>query len=485
MPPRRKNSGRPPARRTLARLLQTPDLARVSPGLPPDVLQGLIRHAGLERCVTLVESANPEQLTAVLDVDLWRASQPGGDEDFDADRFGEWLEALVAHDPATAARVVSRFDRSVLVTGLSQFVRVLDPGVLEPTESTDDEAADDWLHAADRPTFEVGGYILQVRREESWGAIVPLLAELSAAHGECFHDVMRGCRQLSNAGSEQDGLDELLAAPEQLRHDVALGRDDRRAARGFTSPADARAFLALARRRAEPHVNVAAVPAPADRTMANALVARGGALRPLMEYLAGRHPDVALTRGRELASLANALMAGCRLQSRSFTPQEASQAVVATCSLGLLRQSVPPDLDYLVGRDLIAVFQKGWAALHHEVSLAVAERLLAVLRGLRPGRSDTLDGLRTLQRSLEMQLAARTPWLARDALDVLATLDTPAWHGLCGLLSECPVIPEVVTAIVERRTGRVDANAFTFIATATDLDAIRAFMARVPALLAA
>ena len=84
-----------------------------------------------------------------------------------------------------------------------------------------------------------------------------------------------------------------------------------------------------------------------------------------------------------------------------------------------------------------------------------------------------------------MQLAARTPWLARDALDVLATLDTPAWHGLCGLLSECPVIPDVVTAIVERRTGRVDANAFTFIATATDLDAIRAFMARVPALLAA
>ena len=66
---------------------------------------------------------------------------------------------------------------------------------------------------------------------------------------------------------------------------------------------------------------------------------------------------------------------------------------------------------------------------------------------------------------------------------MLALLDAPAWSGLLGL-SECPVIPEAVTATVERRTGRIDAGAFNFIATDADIEAVRAFMARVPELLA-
>jgi len=67
---------------------------------------------------------------------------------------------------------------------------------------------------------------------------------------------------------------------------------------------------------------------------------------------------------------------------------------------------------------------------------------------------------------------------------VLATLDTPAWHGLLGLLGECPVLPAVVTAVVERRAGRVDPHAFDFIATAAHIDTVRAFVARLPGLLA-
>ena len=203
-----------------------------------------------------------------------------------------------------------------------------------------------------------------------------------------------------------------------------------------------------------------------------------------MEYLRERHPDVCLARAQELAFVANALVAGCRLQSRSFTPREASEAAAATCSLGLLRQPAPPAADYLVGHGLIGIFEDGWAALHREVSLFVGEALLAALRGVRIGESETLAGLHELQRSLETHLAAGTPWLALDDLEVLAVLDTPAWTGLLGLLSECPIIPEVVTAIVERRTGRVDPSAFAFIATDADIDTVRSFMGRVPELLA-
>ena len=133
------------------------------------------------------------------------------------------------------------------MTALSRFIRVHDPGVLEPTESTDDERPQDVLFAAEGLTAEVGGYIVQARREDAWDAIVGLLFELSAGDAECFHALMGGCRRLSNAGRELDGLDDLLDAPDQLLHDVTLDRDDRREARGFSTAADARAFLAIAR----------------------------------------------------------------------------------------------------------------------------------------------------------------------------------------------------------------------------------------------
>jgi uncharacterized protein DUF6178 len=514
----------------LQRILEGPELATVAPHLPPEVLYRLIRHAGLEPCVELVEALSPTQLAAVLDLDLWRAPLPGADEQLDADRFGEWVEALVGRDAAAAARGIARWDRSLTVTALSRFIRVLDPGVLEPTESTDDERRDDVLFVPDGLTAEVGGYIVQARREDAWDAIMGLLAELSAGDAECFHALMGGCRRLSHAGRERDGLDDLLDAPDQLLHDVTLDRDDRREARGFSTAADARAFLAIARQgRSRPHVNPIAAawirrgdvrssedapdplrpstqpePAPAAafseivRVLAahdlipeapRALIGTGGAgdpgaLQALMEYLRERHPDLCLARGQELAFVANALTAGCRLQSRSFTPREASEAAAAICSLGLLRQPAPPGVDYLVGHDLIGIFEDGWAALHREVSLFVAEGLLAALREVRAGESETLAGLLELQRSLETHLAAGTPWLAGDALEVLAVLDTPAWSGLLGLSSECPILTDAVVAIVERRTGRVHPSAFAFIATDADIDTVRSFMGRLPELLA-
>ncbi|PYQ46254.1 MAG: hypothetical protein DMF77_01545, partial [Acidobacteria bacterium] len=194
----------------LQRVLEGPELATVAPHLPPEVLHRLIRHAGLEQCVDLVEALSREQLAAVLDLDLWRAPLPGADAELDADRFGEWVEALVGRDAAAAARVIARCDRSLAVTALSRFIRVLDPGVLEPTESTDDERRDDVLFVPDGLTAEVGGYIVQARREDAWDAIASLLVELSAGDAECFHSLLGGCRRLSHAGHERDGLDDLL-----------------------------------------------------------------------------------------------------------------------------------------------------------------------------------------------------------------------------------------------------------------------------------
>src|SRR6188474_1606136 len=123
----------------LARLLDTPFLAQVVPHLAPETLHQLIRYRGLDACGELVTAATPAQLTSLLDLDLWRRARPGRDEQFDVDRFGEWLEVLVDTGDAVAARTVVTLDRRLLIAGLSRYVRVFDPGTFEPHESIDDE----------------------------------------------------------------------------------------------------------------------------------------------------------------------------------------------------------------------------------------------------------------------------------------------------------------------------------------------------------
>ena len=76
-------------------------------------------------------------------------------------------------------------------------------------------------------------------------------------------------------------------------------------------------------------------------------------------------------RNAELAYLANVLIAGCSIQSRPFTAKEAADAAVAVCNLGIEKSSLPDD--YLVGHDLIGVFQIGWTALYEEVGMYAAQ----------------------------------------------------------------------------------------------------------------
>jgi hypothetical protein len=87
---------------------------------------------------------------------------------------------------------------------------VLDPGVLEPTEATDDEPSESGLFATRGLAAEIGGCIVQARRPDAWDAIASLLTELSVAEQDCFDVLMRGCRRLSDGGREPDGLDVLL-----------------------------------------------------------------------------------------------------------------------------------------------------------------------------------------------------------------------------------------------------------------------------------
>ena len=93
-----------------------------------------------------------------------------------------------------------------------------------------------------------------------------------------------------------------------------------------------------------------------------------------MEFVMQHDETAYLTRSRELAFLANTLLAGSSVQSRSFTPQEASDAAACICNLGLECQPALPDA-FLVNHDLVTVFEAGWSVLHRDVSLFVADQL--------------------------------------------------------------------------------------------------------------
>jgi hypothetical protein len=541
----------------LARLFDTTGLARVVPHLPPETLHMVVGRLGIDACGELLAAATPAQLRSVLDLDLWRSADAGLDEQFDRARFGEWLEGLVGSGETLAADVVARIDAPLVVAGLSGHIRVFDRAACAPAWSSEDDVTGGGAAARDGLACDIGGYVLRARKAESWDAIVELLVALEADHREYFDAVMWGCRQLSNSRPEVDGLGSLLAAPEQLLHDLAVEREQRRSQRGYLTPADARAFLQMARQPLRGSLRTAAANPvataylrssdetgpPAGEAATTPETAAGSSPtagdvgdavhsvavllaearlsgerpRALLEAPAGRgtrrtrvhalmenvrHEDerAFLARDRELAFLANTLMAGCSVQARPFSPPDASDAALAICNLGLefwhcrwTEDGVPeyprpvadeaavPDL-FLADHDLVEAFQVGWAVLH-ESSMFVAGRLIEVLKNVRSIDSSTHESLIVLRRELVKQRKAGTPWRARDALDVLAILDTPAWHALLGALDECPVLPEVLTAILERRTGAVSATAFEFIATADQIADIRTFAERLASFL--
>jgi hypothetical protein len=229
-------------------------------------------------------------------------------------------------------------------------------------------------------------------------------------------------------------------------------------------------------------------------------------LRRLMAYVRDTHETAYFTRNRELAFLANTLLAGCSVQSRSFTPQEASDAAAGTCNLGLeywparwprlsspggsslhshdtapatSPDTFPPD-SLLIDHELVTAFEVGWSVLHQDVSLFAAEQLISMLADVDCVDRDIRCELVVLRRTLVKQRDAGTPWRARDAAEILAMLDMTAWISVRGLLDECPVLPAALMAVLEGRTTTVSPTEFDFISTAAQIGDVRLFMQKLP-----
>ncbi len=544
--------------RLLDRLLAAPHLAHVVPKLQPEALHRLIQHCGLEDCGQLMALATPDQLARVFDLDLWRPAAPSLDERFDADRFGLWLEVMVEADVSSAATTVAAMDADLVSAGLGQHVRVVDYAAIAPYIKLDGEVFTNFT-IDDPLRHEVGGYVISARRRSFWDAITAVLTELAEVHNHSFNQIMRRCRRQSNAGSEIDGLDDLLTTDAQSMFDVALEREVRRDMQGYVTPAQARAFLQTSRRidrrhdampprdplttayfrdaeartamesaaSAEPqsarHVDSAASQATSEAVTAivdllyeegviprapRALLEAAETSAPLLacirarlQFAHDRDPDAYATRNAELAYLANVLLAGATVQSRAIAEEESANAVMAVCNLGLeswpahwlsghvragqAATKAAADLpeDFLIRHDLVRVFQVGWTVLHEDICMYSADKLLSILTSVRCHDRDVQFALETLRVRLMKHLRAGSPWDARDALDVIAILDTPAWAALLGLIDPFPTRHAALGASLAGTAHRIDAHAFDFISGNRHVQQVHDFMRLLPALL--
>ncbi len=511
------------ARSALERIVHTPELARVVPQLRPELLHRVIQGCGLEDCVDLLPLVTPSQLADVFDLDLWHAARPGGNERFDPERFGLWIEVLAEAGPAVAAQKLAGIDVDLVIAGLAQHVLVFDQAAVADYVTLDGELIAP-AFPDDRLTADVGGYVVVSRRADAWDAVVSVLTALAEEQPSRFHELMAGCRASSNSRPEVDGLDDLLAHGDQAMFDVAIDRERRRERDGYVTAGDACAFLAMSRktdpesvaaptanpiarayfralddaREESPGMAPAQLPAASRAASASsspqaesvaavmdvlveagllkldqdprALLPSGpqtetprlARIRAAMDALNNRNPAAFARKIDELMFLANTLKAGCAIQARSFTGQEAWDAVVGVCNLAL--EVLAPADELLADRDLISLFQAGWTILHDDVAMYAAAGLVDVLRTLRCRDRAIQLGLHTLRVEMTRHLRTGTPWRARDAMDVLASLDLPSWAALLGLIAECPVL------VTE------GATAFEFISEKSQIQSVQAFV---------
>jgi hypothetical protein len=215
---------------------------------------------------------------------------------------------------------------------------------------------------------------------------------------------------------------------------------------------------------------------------------RLGHIRARLEFALNQNPSAHSARNEELAYLANTLMAGCSIQARPFTAQEASDAVVAICNLGLQNwptrwlpaNATAPPISFLIDQDLVSIFQVGWTVLHREVSMYAAEQLIATLDRMRCDDREIQAGLDALRIKMAKHWQAGAPWRARDEMDVIATLDLLAWAVLLALIDECPALHAGVAASQDSRTLSVSASDFEFISENNQIAPVREFMRSLP-----
>ncbi len=387
----------------LSRLLEDPELAPTLRALPAPALRQVILRVGLEDAGELIALASLEQLREVFDEDLWRTAHPGEDEAFDAARFAVWLEVLLEGGETLVADRLAELSEDFLVFAVSQLVRVLDVAVLT-TWATDPREAELLDQILDTHfSQEVDDYLLVSRSDRGWDALLTTLLALDERHPQLLRGILSRCATATH--EEVRSARKLYAAldgEELLLEDARAEREARRAERGYVSPADARAFLALARtapeqpeedpitrahfRELKPQADPSPSAAPAAglpratplrRLLLEAGVEpdahaapppAGARFRQTLGELLERDPEAHQRLIEELAYLSNVLIAGDTSAARVWRPVEAAERVLEVCDEGLRSIADRGGSDPVAAREAlvrwgaVGVFRFAWAS---------------------------------------------------------------------------------------------------------------------------
>jgi hypothetical protein len=361
-------------------ILDSPALVQAVRELEPAVLARLVDTIGLESAGDLVALATTPQLAAVFDEDLWSPAHDDPVERFDARRFGLWLEVMLEAGEAAVVSRLCELPADFVTLAIHGLVLVVDVDRLGVELDDAGEELDYVEKALDGSLCEEWEEFRLIARDASnWDAVVSALFALDREH----HDVLRGILERCAAMSaeyiaDNGGLYEVLTAAETLEADVSAEREERRAARGFVSPADARSFLELARRepaserdpitrayfrelvrdvRPKPRARTHAVSAELTRVLeaAGVVTAEPAGLRALtgnvsqgrdvlgvvaelraaLAQVAQEDASLHAERIEELLYVSNVLVAASRGRERQLRPPEAMDAAIATAAFGL------------------------------------------------------------------------------------------------------------------------------------------------------
>lgn len=439
--------------RLLARLIETPDLARTVRALPASTFSSLVRHVGVEDAGELVALATTEQLVQAFDEDLFANAAPGERETFDAGRFAVWLEVLLEAGDEAAANRVAELSEDFVAHALSSLVLVLDEEALRlrmDEDGDDARLADKAIESA--LCEEIDGYLLFARSHEGWDAALALILALDRDHRALLERLLTRCAERDRRLTEDlDELTTVLSEGATLAEDVEAEREERRARQGYVEPRAARGFLLLAREplskqladeprdpitraffrefdrarsvpagdhRAAPSASPSLPPAWIERlgtrADAPALLAPssevsvpdgGGAHLPFvvaMEHLREEEPALLAERMAELGYLANVLLVGAAAGSapggRRLRPAEAAEAALATVMLGAeleLRRGVRRTA---TSEDLCALLRAHGAELLFRRASSALTQHQPAHRGFLLSRDEVVAALDTLAR---------------------------------------------------------------------------------------
>lgn len=159
-----------------AKLLELmPEPESVIPALPEAELCFTVKALGLSDAVWILEHASAEQVTASLDLDVWKGSQ------FDPATANEWMDALARIPETPFARDIAALDPELLVLLLKSRIRVVQ-------KPPDDEG---WQPPDGGQTLE-GQFYFVGREGDDLDSIVTLLRRLFEADYWSYFRLMQG-----------------------------------------------------------------------------------------------------------------------------------------------------------------------------------------------------------------------------------------------------------------------------------------------------